>query len=134
MNVSAGRWPSLGEPIPKPHVERERSFGLLVGGVLIAIAAYSAWRGHPLRAEITAAIGAFLVVAALVKPTALRQLNAGWMWIGHGLGWFNSRVLLTLLYMLVFYPMGLLARVFGSDPLDVQRAATSLWVDYPARL
>jgi hypothetical protein len=131
---AAWRWSSLGERIAKPAVAQERSFGLVVGGVLLAIAAFSAWRGRMLRAEIVAAIGFVLVIAALTKPAVLRQASAAWARLGHALGWFNSRVLLTLLFFVVFLPAGLVSRILGGDPLDVRRRVKSLWLDYPDRL
>ena len=128
------RWPSLGTPVAavrrKPG---ERSFGLTVGGVLLAIAAFSAWRGHPLRAETTGAIGALLVVAAALRPSSLAPLSRVWMRIGGALGWFNSRVLLTLIFVVIFAPFGLVARLFGKDPLDRRPGAASRWSKYPER-
>jgi hypothetical protein len=39
------------------------------------------------------------------------------MKFAHALGWVNSRVLLTILFYLVFAPYGFLSRLFGRDPL-----------------
>ena len=56
-----------------------------------------------------------------------------WSRIGHALGWFNSRVLLTLAFVLVVCPVGLIGRLLGRDPLGQKRGARSGWVDYAPR-
>jgi len=39
------------------------------------------------------------------------------MRFGAALGWLNSRILLGLMYFLVFAPMGVLMRLLGKDPM-----------------
>jgi hypothetical protein len=39
------------------------------------------------------------------------------MALGHGLGWINSRVILSLVYLLVLQPIALVMRLCGHDPL-----------------
>ena len=130
----ARRWTVLGDVyVASPPAPSHRGFGLTVGGVFVLIAVFSAWRGHTLRAEITGAVGALLVVAALVKPAALAGAARVWGRLGHALGWFNSRVILTLMFGIVLIPVGLASRLFGSDPLDRRRRSGSFWIDYPAR-
>ena len=69
------RWRSLGVPVvARRQAPSDRSFGITVGGVLIAIAAFSLWRGHAVRAEAAGAAGAALIAAALVRPAALAPL------------------------------------------------------------
>jgi len=128
------RWRSLGSVyVPPPQQPSLRSFGFTVGGVLAAIALFSVWRGHTVRAEVVGALGAILIVLAAVRPAALAMPAAGWSRIGHALGWFNSRILLTAMFVLVMWPIGLLVRLFGTDPLDRRRAG-SMWTPYPERL
>lgn len=128
------RWHALGEVyVAPPPAPSHRSFGLTVGGVLAAIAAFSLWRGHLMRAEIVAAISAVLIIAALVRPASLALIAKGWGLVGHALGWVNSRILLTLLFFVVLWPVGLVSRLFGSDPLDRRRRAGSFWTAYSTR-
>src|SRR5258708_36709672 len=108
------RWPSLGAPtIAAPPGPNERSFGLTVGGVFLAIAAFSAWRGHTVRAGTIGGAGALLVLGGLVAPASLAPLARIWMRIAAALGWFNSPVLLTLMFALIITPFGLLAPLTG---------------------
>lgn len=131
----AHRWRSLGSAyLPPPAGPSHRSFGLTVGIVLAAIAALSAWRAHVLRAEIVGAIAAVLIILALVRPALLARPAAGWGRVGHALGWFNSRVLLTLMFLLIIWPIGAISRLFGVDPLDSRKRSDSFWSPYPERL
>src|SRR3954451_23338448 len=94
--VTMHRWRALGDAyIAPPSSPTPRSFGLTVGGVLAAIALFSLWRRHVVRAEVVAAIGGVLIVSALVRPATLAPMAKQWNRVGHLLGWMNSRVLLT---------------------------------------
>lgn len=50
-------------------------------------------------------------------PPAANRIVWGWMKLASVLGWFNSKVLLTLIFYLIVTPVGLLFRLFGNDPL-----------------
>jgi hypothetical protein len=129
------RWRSLGEVyVAPPPAPSHRSFGLTVGFVLVAMAAFTGWRGHTLRAEILGGIGAVLVLAALIRPAWLSAPARVWSRIGHALGWVNSRILLTLMFGLILWPVGLVSRLFGGDLLDSRRRAGSFWIPYSKRL
>src|SRR5262245_62202163 len=131
---SPHRWRSLGTVyIAPPQVPSHRSFGLTVGGVLLLLAAFTLWRGHAGRAEILGGIGGLLIAAALVRPQLLAGVAAVWSSIGHGLGWFNSRVLLTVMFFAILWPIGLASRLFGTDPLERKKRG-SMWTPYPDRL
>jgi len=52
-----------------------------------------------------------------------------WMKLAGYLGWFMTRVILGLVFLLVFTPAGLIMRVLGKDPLKLRfdRRAASYW-------
>ena len=126
-------WHALGEVYTAaPPSQTPRSFGFTVAGALAAIALFSLWRRHIVRAEIVTAIGGALFIAALVRPAALAPLARAWSRVGHALGWVNSRVLLTVLFVLVLWPVGVVSRLFGSDPLG-RRQVGSSWVPFSKR-
>jgi len=117
----------------KHSANPERSFGVSVGGVLCVIAALLAWRGRTARAEVIGAIGAVLLIAGVAAPAVLRVPNRWWMKVAHALGWFNTRLLLFVVFVLVFVPMGAWSRLVGKDPLSRRRAGWPGWSPYPAR-
>ena len=111
----------------------ERSFGVSVGLVLCAIAAALVWRGRGGRAEVVGTIGLVLLACGLLYPTILKGPSAIWWRFSRALGHFNARVLLTLMFALVFVPLSLLWRLAGKDPLTRKRDRWTGWSTYPAR-
>lgn len=122
-----------------------RSFGLLVGGVLAAIAFVILWRsdwhaGHAV--QVLAGISSVLVLAGLILPAMLKPFYLVWMALAFTLGFVMTRVLLTLVFFLVVTPIGLVMRAFGRDPLHrrIDRSTASYWIrktyhdDTPGRL
>jgi hypothetical protein len=53
----------------------------------------------------------------LILPQALRPIYLLWMKIGHVLGWINTRIILGLVFFIMFAPIALVLRIFGKDPL-----------------
>ncbi len=112
---------------------QERSFGISVGGVLCAIAVFLAWRGRVARAEVVSGAGALLVVLGLARPMLLKPVSDVWWRFSRVLGHVNARILLTLLFVLVLVPLGLLWRLTGKDPLSRRRDRWPGWSPHPAR-
>jgi saxitoxin biosynthesis operon SxtJ-like protein len=111
----------------------ERSFGLSVGAVLSVIAALLFWRGRVLRAEVIGGIGAMLIVLGAVAPAVLSRPRVWWWRGARVVGDFNARVLLTLMFAVVFVPLSAVWRLLGKDPLAMRRRANRGWSPYPAR-
>ena len=110
----------------------ERSFGLSVGGVLCGIAALLFWRHRVMRAEIVGAIGAVLMLLGAVAPSLLTRPRIWWWRGARVVGDFNARVLLTVLFAVIFVPFGMVWRLVGKDPLARQKRAPR-WLPYPTR-
>jgi hypothetical protein len=110
----------------------ERSFGITVGFVLCVIAGLLFWRSRPVRAEITATAGLLLLLLGAFRPSLLARPRVWWWRAARVVGDFNARVLLTVVFALVFVPLGLFWRLTGRDPLG-RRPANAGWTPYPAR-
>ncbi len=54
-----------------------------------------------------------------------------WLWIklALGLGWINSRILLTLIFFLFLLPVAWVSRLFVKDPLNLKRRKESLYIN-----
>ena len=115
------------------HRGSERSFGLSVGGVLLAIAALAVWRHRLITAQIAGAIGFVLVLFGAVAPGLLAPLNVVWWRFAHALGYVNARIILTAAFAIVLTPIGLLWRAMGRDPLARRVDQWTGWSAYPAR-
>lgn len=97
-----------------------RSFGLLVGGIFLLIGLFPLLRKLPVRPWVLWPGGA-LTVTGLLWPAILYWPYRFWMMIGHVLGWINSRIILGLVFTLVFTPTGLFQKLRGKDPLRRKR-------------
>jgi hypothetical protein len=117
----------------KRVVNPERSFGVSVGLVLLAIAVALWWRGRPLRAEILGGVGAFLLGAGLVHAPLLKYPSAAWWRFSRVLGHVNSRILLTVFFAIVFVPISAFWRLTRRDPLARRRSGWRGWSPYPER-
>jgi hypothetical protein len=99
-----------------------RHFGLMVGGIFILIAIWPlVFRGEPLRIW-AAGVGASLAAAGALFPTGLAPLYRGWMWVGHVLGWINTRILLGVVFYGLVMPIGLCLRMMGRNTVRQQFA------------
>jgi saxitoxin biosynthesis operon SxtJ-like protein len=116
----------------KPYFQ-ERSFGVSVGGVLIAIAAYFAWRGQLDRTAILGGVGAILVVLGLTAPRLLKYPSMVWWKFAMVLGYINARVILTIAFAIVLVPVSLAWRLIGHDPLTRKRSSWHGWSPSPER-
>ena len=113
----------------------ERDFGLLVGGVLVALGGWWFYRGRfPTLAPVLIAVGALLASLGAVYPKSLVVPNRLWMGMAEGMGFVTTRVILAVVFFLVVTPIGLLRRLFGGDPLGRRaRNAESYWKPYTER-
>ena len=62
-------------------------------------------------------IASTLSFFGLVAPMLLDWPFKIWMKFAEGLGWINSRIILTVVFYVLIMPMGLLMRLFGGDPM-----------------
>lgn len=99
----------------------DRSFGLTVGGVLVAAGIW--------RAPEIALPGVVLVLLGLVRPAALHTPNRLWMRMSHAIGRVTNPVMTALLFFCIVTPLGFAMRLFGYDPLHLRfdPAAESYW-------
>ena len=101
---------SSTEPGPKPPSAFR--FGL---GAALVLGAFGAWqtfrKHHELAGAIVAATGIGLVLLTLVMPGLILRLRAGWLVVGGVLGWINTRILLTAVFVLAVTPVALLRRL-----------------------
>ncbi len=120
------------------HLDRSRSalrkFGVVVGGVFGTVALIVLWRRGWDPGVLPLALGVpgvGLVVGGLLIPERLVRVYLIWMGLALVMGAIMTRVILTLVYVLMVTPIGLALRVFGKDLLDLRRqpGAATYWRD-----
>ena len=123
---------------PKPAIKALREFGWVVGVLLMLVFGslrplIHAWGhmstdsmasvGHALLAHMPIwpwVTGGVLVVMATLVPQWLGPIYRLWMKLGDVLGWVNTRVILSVFFILAVTPVGLLMRAVGYDPMRRQ--------------
>ena len=68
----------------------------------------------PLWPWVTAII---LALWGLLLPASLAPVYHLWMKFAHVLGWINTRLILSIIFFLIFLPFGLIMRLLGNDPM-----------------
>lgn len=111
-----------------------KNFGLLVGGVFLALGLIVLARHKPWYLWLIAP-GALLMLGGLAAPKLLKPVYIVWMSLALVLGFVVSNVLLTLFFFFVITPVGLIARLAGRDflRLKLDPAAKSYWIPRPKR-
>jgi hypothetical protein len=106
-----------------------RKFGLLVGGVFMALGLLWLLRGkaHPAYLLMP---GVGLVLLGAIMPGLLKQVYIAWMTMALVLGFVVSHILLTLFFFLAITPIGIVARMAGKDflRLKLQPGSKSYWI------
>ncbi len=62
---------------------------------------------------------------SLLIPPLAKAIEWAWLKLALGLGWLNSRILLSVIYFVFLMPIAWLAKLFTKDPLMLKRNASS---------
>lgn len=109
-----------------------RKFGLVVGSVFFGLGILFLFVGGG-TASYLSGLGLILVILGALYPPALEILHRPWMILALLMGWIMSRLILTLIFFLVFTPIGFFAKLLGKDFLKLKSSKDrSYWVDRKA--
>jgi hypothetical protein len=117
----------------RSETKEARRFGVILTFLLLALAGFSFWRDHTVRAALVASgAGAVLVCTFAFFPLWLEAFR-WWMKFAEVLSWVMTRVLLSIFFFLVLTPIGLVMRLFGRAPLDLawKDGKPTYWIDKP---
>ena len=105
-----------------------RNFGITVGIILLIISGFLFWKEKELF-QIFLAIGITFFLTAVAIPAVLKPVYWIWMIFAIILGWFMTRVILSLLFYVVFTSIGLILRLFGKQFLELRwdKSKESYW-------
>jgi hypothetical protein len=68
------------------------------------------------------------LIGLFVKPVA-KWIALGWHKLSEGLGYVNSRIILSLVFFLALVPIALLSRLFTKGDLQLKRKKGSYYSD-----
>ena len=100
----------------RTDIKQLRSFGLMVGGVFVAIGSWPLLFGEAPR-WWPILLGGLLVLLGAVMPKILDLPFRGWMFVGHIMGWVNTRIILGVVFYCLVTPMGLVMRLLGKKSM-----------------
>lgn len=110
-----------------------RGFGLTVGGILAAIAAYRVYAASDFDwvSILLLAVGCPLVLLGLALPDVLAPLNRAWTKLGLILFKVVNPLVMGLIFVTTVLPIGVAIRLAGKDPLRLKMApeAGSYWIE-----
>ena len=94
-----------------------RKFGITIGTVLVLLGIILSIKAGNYLLFLSLA-GLVLMLVSLMFSKLLRPLYIIWMSIAAVLGFIMSRIILSLIYYLVFAPVGIILRILKKDLLD----------------
>lgn len=114
-----------------------RSFGLVTAVMITLVFGYlipwiwdhpmpsvstvqSLWKWPPdiTKTSLPLFISAILATIALIIPILLKPFYFVWMYVAFILGWINTRLILGILFYLLFTPIGILMKILRQDPMN----------------
>lgn len=107
----------------------ERNFGLVIGFVCLVIAIWPLIHGGSVR-PVWVAVAVAFAGLALLAPKLLKGPNLVWFKFGMLLGAIIAPVVMFLVYITTFLPIGLILRATGKDLLHLRRdpEAETYWI------
>ena len=105
-----------------------RNFGIILGIILLLISGFLFWKEKE-SYQIFSGIGITLSLIAIAIPSVLKPVYWMWMIFGIILGWFMTRVILSLLFYIIITTIGLTLRLFGKQFLELRwdKSKESYW-------
>jgi hypothetical protein len=118
-----------------PTEKQLRQYGLMMAGVLsifVTVFFYKAWNTAGMALAIWVL---FFLTLGLLAPARLAPVYRGWMKFGMVIGNFNFKLILGILYFIMFTPMRVFASFFRDDPLTrkIELEKNTYWHDCETR-
>ena len=103
-----------------------REFGILIGlvfPILIGLV-IPLLMGHAFR-QWTLFIAIPSLFLSIIRPKLLQIPYIIWIRFGLILGWINSRIILSIVFIAILLPTAFIMKIFGYDPLRFRKVQCS---------
>lgn len=108
--------------------KQERQFGFILAAILTLVCLWPTFRGNIPHYYLLIII-APLVLLGLFMPSWLSPILKWWMFLARIIGWINTKVLLTIVFVFIVTPIALMMRLFGHDELHLKnKQQESYWI------
>ncbi len=105
-----------------------QKFGFTVGGVFGLLGGVLLWKhgGEGVAGWILLGIGLFLIGSALLRAPWLPLIERIWMAVATVMGEIMTRVILTVVFVVVLTPLGIVQRLFRRK--EAVASKDSFWI------
>lgn len=106
-----------------------KKFGITMGMAFLVIAFFILIR-HKHNIIPASIISVVFFIFALTVPILLKPVYIIWMRLAYILAWINTRLILFILFYVIFTPIGVGIRLFGVDLLNrkIEKNKESYWI------
>lgn len=106
-----------------------RQFEMVLAGLLVIFGTIHYMKHRLVLAQWFFGIGLAVFCIGLLGPRLLKPIYAIFLKVAHAIGWFNTRVILILIYYVILTPIALIVRIFGKDLLNrkIEKNISSYW-------
>ena len=96
-----------------------RNFGFTIGSILLVIALILFFKEKDSDVYFFS-IGLVFILSGIVFSFILKPFYKIWMTFAVIVGWIMTRIILAILFFFIITPIGVLARLFGKDFLNLK--------------
>jgi len=104
-----------------------RKFGITMGAAFLVILSLFFFRQKYIGVIYSLVFSCVFFMMGLVLPAYLKLVYVIWMRFVFILGWVNTRVILAIMFYLIFTPVGLFMRLFRIDLLERNKKEDTYW-------
>ncbi|MCX5706096.1 MAG: SxtJ family membrane protein [Candidatus Omnitrophica bacterium] len=104
-----------------------KKFGVTMGIAFLVISSLFFFRQKYAGTMYSLVVSCVFLIMELVLPAFLGPVYIIWMRFSFILGWINTRVILVVLFYLIFTPVGLFMRLFRIDLLERKNKEETYW-------
>tara|TARA_B100000315_G_scaffold21794_1_gene19038 strand:- start:97 stop:492 length:396 start_codon:yes stop_codon:yes gene_type:complete len=100
--------------------------------IFSAIFVVFTWRYYPsILSYVLMGLTLLILPIVAFSPIILRPVFKLWLKVAHAIGWFNTQLLLSIVFILIFTPTGLVMRLLQKDPMKRKMLAEkTYWEPY----
>jgi apolipoprotein N-acyltransferase len=105
-----------------------RKFGITMSAAFAGLALIIFLKHRYSPVPVSGISAAFLFIA-LIAPGLLKWVYIAWMRFAHMLGWVNTRIILCIIFYLLFTPISIGIKILRKDLLDrkLDKRSDSYW-------
>lgn len=121
---------------PKDEIKEIKKFGFGLTALLCIIGGWHCYKGHVNIYVWFFGFAGLVITLAFFAPIILKPIFKVITTVGNAIGWVNTRIILGIIFYIVFTPIGLISKLIGKDLLRerIDKDAKSYWVTKDAGL